>query len=340
MTSSKYRSRQIANSLIAFSMSYERDNLLTRGLGLEHLRELVVRLARPLLRQGASLAYGGSWEDREDNLTLELLRLISAEQEDNSAGGPDSNLPIGKLYNHLPWPHYLRVTPAIEARWIRSCRIIRIDQASAGLSESEIVPDGDADQKTPRVMFNRAVVLSAMRRATMKGMALDIPDASTEAVPPVVARILLGGKLETYSGFLPGIFEEAMVTMAQRKPTYILGGFGGAAETLAKAILDGTTTRPPELTPDWHRKRNKHLDELLSGSASFRMPDGALGTDRSFDELFAFIQSARTDLSGTLYTGLPEAETRELLETRNVATAVRLVRQGLTATNKLMPLPG
>ena len=53
---SRYRSSTMAGKVIALSISYEKDNLLARGMGLEHLRELLVRLARPLLRRGASLA--------------------------------------------------------------------------------------------------------------------------------------------------------------------------------------------------------------------------------------------------------------------------------------------
>ena len=74
--SSKYRSRAIADNVIAFSISYQRENMLARGMGLEHLRELLIRLARPLLRQGASLAYGGHWKETEDNFIYPLLTGI------------------------------------------------------------------------------------------------------------------------------------------------------------------------------------------------------------------------------------------------------------------------
>ena len=45
------RSQAMERRLIAFSISYEEPNLLARGLGLEHLRELLVRLARPIVRR-------------------------------------------------------------------------------------------------------------------------------------------------------------------------------------------------------------------------------------------------------------------------------------------------
>src|SRR5262249_3787574 len=86
-----YRSNVMHRSVVGFSVSYEPRNLLERGLGFEHVRELLLRLARPLLRYSASLAYGGNWEDTPENFTYILLRLISAEQEDSSFGGPDTD---------------------------------------------------------------------------------------------------------------------------------------------------------------------------------------------------------------------------------------------------------
>jgi hypothetical protein len=54
------------------------------------------------------------------------------------------------------------------------------------------------------------------------------------------------------------------------------------------------------------------------------------------DALFAFVQKARSDPSRTLNTGLSDDDTRELLMTRNIATAVRLVCAGL-AKKKGLP---
>ena len=217
--SSKYRSRGSSPRLIGLSISYQRENLLSRGLGLEHLRELLLRLARPLLRQGASLAYGGHWHETEDNFTFDLLRLISAEQEDNSLGGPDTNLVIGRLYNHSPWPGYLDVTPRVEAQWINCCRIVRITQQLAGISDADLVPDSEARSGSDRAILNTAISLSAMRRLAVQGVMIAIPGlASPEAVPPVCAGVILGGKVHGFSGFMPGIFEEALVALEKRMP--------------------------------------------------------------------------------------------------------------------------
>lgn len=332
----KYRSTAMHRNVIAFSISYQRENLLARGLGIEHVRELLIRLARPILRQGASLAYGGNWKETNDNFTYDLLRLISAEQEDNSHGGADTSLQIGVLYNHSSWPHYLGISRRIEAQWINACRIVRVTEQQAGFSATEIASDADLQNKTPRAIFNAAVTRSAMRRLMTASMFIDIPGANApEEIPPVKARILLGGRLAGFSGFLPGLFEEALVTFESNRPLYILGGFGGAAETLAKAILAGGNKCPEELTVDWLTARNPDLANLLEIARGFAMPANARTTKDSLAALFAFLKRARANPSGVLHTGLNDADTRELLTTRDVAVAVKLVRQGLVTTEKL-----
>jgi hypothetical protein len=338
--SSRYRSKAIAENLVALSVSYQRDDLLARGMGLEHLRELLIRLARPLLRQGASLAYGGHWRVADDNFTYDLLNLISAEQEDNSVGGPDTALQIGRLYNHSPWPAYLEITPRIEAQWINACRVVRVSQEQAGLSGSEAVPDDGVDAHAPRTRFNRAVVLSAMRRLQMRETWLEVPGVSPpERVPPVVARILMGGKVDGYSGFLPGLFEESLVTLAAGRPLYVLGGFGGTAQILADAMLATGDARPEELTLDWHLARTPQLERLRASSGDCRLPESAYTTEAQLDALFELIKRARADLVGTLGLGLSTAEAREMMQTREISAAVRLVRKGLQQANKLPILP-
>jgi hypothetical protein len=330
VTTSKYRSRASVTRLIALAISYRRDQLLARGLGLEHLRELMLRIARPMVRQGASLAYGGHWKETEDNFTYDLLRLIAAEQEDNSLGGPDTNLTIGRLYNHAAWPSYLDVTPRIEAQWINSCRVVRITQEMAGIAPADIVPDSEVAKRSDRVIFNSALTLSAMRRLAMTTMTIAVPELPTpEVVPEVAARVMLGGRVTEYSGFLPGLFEEALASLENNSPLYVLGGFGGAAEVIAGALLEPAPIRRDELTVEWHRQKNPAFAKLLELSAQFGMPAGVPGAQELFDRLFGRLLAARANLAATLKTGLDEAATRELLQTRDMRRAVQLVRQGL-----------
>jgi hypothetical protein len=338
MSIRRHRSRAIADKLIAISIAYQRENLLARGLGLEHLRELLLRLVRPLVRQSASLAFAGFWKEVEENFTYDLLRLISAEQEDNSLGGPDTNLTIGRLINHSAWPNYLDITPKIEAQWINCCRIVRVTQRDAGIADADIVPDSEAKSGSDRALLNAAITLSAMRGLMMTGMTISIPDAGSESVPPAVARVVLGGKVAGYRGFLPGIFEEALLTLEHQRPLYVLGGFGGAAEVLARGLLGAGDERLPEFTADWHG-RTPDVARLQKLAGELALPAGIRATGAALDALFALVKQARGDMAGTLRTGLTQLETRELLTTRDVARVVQLVRKGLENQVGLQALP-
>ena len=92
-----------------------------------------------------------------------------------------------------------------------------------------------------------------------------------------------------------------------------------AAERPAEYTLDGLIAGSPAL---------KRLTEL---SAALALPTGARSSAKALDDLFQLIERARSNLAATLNTGLDDAETRELLTTRDMNRAVQLVRKGLDA---------
>ena len=72
--------------------------------------------------------------------------------------------------------------------------------------------------------------LTAMRRAM-----LDRTDA----------RVILGGRLDKYKGSMPGIAEEALLSLESERPVFLIGGFGGCARSVAQALgLAGARAGP------------------------------------------------------------------------------------------------
>lgn len=327
---SRYRTNDLAKSVVAFSAAYQEDNLLARGLGLEHLKELLERLTRTILRKGGNIAYGGYWKKEPQNFTYHLLEIVKAEQEDGSRGGTQQGKPIGKLYNYAAWPYDLEINPTIEANVISTCRIVRFTQKDAGFQPDEIVAVLGTD-KTGRELFNKAVTLSAMRCKMMKGITITLPDLPPEEIPPVTARILLGGKEKGYSGFLPGIVEEALTTFEKGCPVYLLGGFGGATQVLADAILNPGAGWPKELTAKWQVDQSADLGQLQRLSRRFRRPAGIRSMDELLEAVRDFVDKARHNPAEALKTGLDDPETRLLMQTHDIATVVRLVIKGLLA---------
>lgn len=329
MSSRKYRPKGGEQKVIALSISYEREHMLRRGLRIEHLRELLIGLAGTLIRGGANLAYAGHWRDSDDNFTYDLLQLISAEREDRTFATATTRPPLGWLYNHLAWPHYLLVTPQIEAQWINSCRIIRISQADAGIPQTLRASDPLTLAGDNQLALNAAIVLSATRRRATVGMPLAVagmPENQFLRIPKLSARVFLGGKTRGYSGFLPGLFEEALLAFEHSVPMYILGGFGGSAGVLKDALLAAKGTRQPELSLAWHVQNTPEVQKLeaLVSSHPDQLPSGMQSTKKLLDALYKKIDDARGSLASTLNTGLTEAETLELMTTIDIRRAVHL----------------
>jgi SLOG cluster2 len=59
------------------------------------------------------------------------------------------------------------------------------------------------------------------------------------------ARILIGGKESDYKGEMPGVLEEALLTIEAGQPLYLAGGFGGATATIAAAVAGLADRWPP-----------------------------------------------------------------------------------------------
>lgn len=64
------------------------------------------------------------------------------------------------------------------------------------------------------------------------------------------AKVVVGGKVENFMGNMPGIIEEALIAIKAGTPVFLLGGFGGAAELIAKTILGEKIL----LSADWTDK--------------------------------------------------------------------------------------
>lgn len=191
-------------------------------------------------------------------------------------------------------------------------------------------PDDEARKRQD--LWCEAVCLSRMRRFARDGIELSIPDvAQAETIPPIAARIVLGGKVEGYRGFAPGIFEEVLLNLEVRRPLFLLGGFGGASEVLAKALLgEPSGSMPYELTESGQREKTPALANLADVGRTLPLPASVRDTSSLLSDLRTAIMKARMDLPAALNCGLDDADVRQLLTTRNMREALKLVQRGLT----------
>ena len=261
--------RWLKGHVIGISVS-ESEDLLGLGFGREHLREFLMRVSRPLLRAGADMAYGGHFKN--DAFTRDLIGLISDEQRE---GTSDSKPWIGILYNHSAWPYYTDITAEDEAEYIDACRFIPITQELAGLSGDAIISDMPLKKYESRKAINGAIVLSAMRQYMAEGMLLERQGAPSDKIPPVYARIIVGGKTRGFSGILPGLYEEALYCLEKRRPLYILGGYGGAAGKLAGYLTDKLSSADALLEFDAMCESTPEVENLEQKYDSIELPKTA-----------------------------------------------------------------
>jgi hypothetical protein len=134
-------------------------------------------------------------------------------------------------------------------------------RAGETVSADQLVVRPDDKDYPAQALLHGALCLSAMRQLMMRGVSLPIADSERpDAIQPISARIVLGGKLTGYQGFVPGIFEEALLSLESRSPVYLLGGFGGATEALAEALLAApSAAKPDALREAWQRQNTRYL---------------------------------------------------------------------------------
>jgi len=203
----------LARKAIGISISDSPD-MPPLGLSEGHLQDAMAEIARHLLALGARLLYGGDL--RQHGFSELLFQLVSRHRRD-ADDGDDRN----GVTNYLAWPvHILQPAADIEsaaAELEGSAELVclGLDGAPVPMTKRH----GLASQQPTDAEWSDG--LTAMRRTVL---------AESDA------RIVLGGRLIKYKGVMPGIAEEALLSLQHGQPLYLMGGFGGCARDIAETI--------------------------------------------------------------------------------------------------------
>jgi hypothetical protein len=146
------------------------------------------------------------------------------------------------------------------------------------------------------------------RRAILRGSHTDL-DGKT--IGRRVAQVVFGGKLTNFKGVLPGILEEAMIAESFGIGLFVIGGFGGAAEALAR-FLATTEPLPPQMLANFESG-----DEQLATMQKIAL--------ERLSELFSAVRQRRD-----LRNGLTWEENLDLMQSSDGAKIVRLMSKGIS----------
>ena len=202
---------RLAGLRLALSVSNSPD-LDRMGLTETHLRLVLGEVARMVLGQGGTLAYGGSLAPGGYTGLLEEEVLRHGAR------------PERLLLLFIPWSEHRSVPlSALRGRQRalgRFGRMLFLDREGGETAPEEGRGEAAVPEADPAMV---ASSLTAMRRAMTR---------RTDA------RLLLGGRRSGFLGAMPGVMEEASLAIdaAEARPLYVAGGFGGVAFDIARAV--------------------------------------------------------------------------------------------------------
>jgi hypothetical protein len=276
---------------IAVSVS-ENEELEQLGLSKQHLKDIMIEIARYLMANGGTLLYGG-------HLKNEGYTRLFAELSYQYKFLNDTAF---RFVNYFPFPNSKTLTLEIRADFVKQQVEPVIIEIPKHLGEIDINRHYDAENVIED-KFIYSECFSDMRNIMAQNSH---------------ARIVVGGKQSKFLGYMPGIVEEAYYSLKANKPVYIIGGFGGAAKSLSKVICGEL---PKELTNEF-----QYNDEILQNFKKEYQAKASVPMD--YDELIHFFKQFNLEVFSEL-NGLSIDENLVLFESQNIHEIVFLIMKGL-----------
>jgi hypothetical protein len=312
--------RTLAKVPIVLSIS-ESGDCEQYGVFPEQLNAAHIEISRQLLVRGACLEYGGHLGN--DGYTVALFNMV---REYSAISGLP---PAARIVNDVGWPLPLRTLPAAELAKHQAVAIYRRVPQPSGVEDLEPTtfkaePHAFPADDTPEHRYAWARGMTAMREFQARRTCPNDKPSSTSQ-PPAVARIVLGGKVglstngRWYSGRIPGVVEEALISLRLGQPVYVLGAYGGAA-ALVIDLIEGRVRA--DFTWEFHRQAPQ-----AEGMRRIYETRGPVWED--YPAMAKFFADLGVEGLASL-NKLSVDENRELFRCRDVPRAIDLLLCGLT----------
>jgi hypothetical protein len=136
------------------------------------------------------------------------------------------------------------------------------------------------------------------------------------------ARLVVGGKLENFSGVIPGVIEETYLSLKRGKPLFLIGGFGGAARAVCDQ-LRGIVR--PEFTDAFSARTVRDYAACKELFAAHKV-----GFE-SMQDIGELISSKAPALSKAMNNGLNDEDNLELMRCKDAQRVFELVMKGTAA---------
>ena len=198
--------------IVAISIS-ESPDLEDYGLIEYQLKEAMGEFALYILSSGMNLAYGGDL--RKEGFVELLMELIARYHSYEVPSG------MPRAMNYFAWPvhicmHFEELNK-MHSEYGGPVEFVLLDRDGGRLNMHDrlklVPPELSDDDWSKGLTMMREIMCN-----------------ETDA------RIVLGGKVEGYKGCMPGIAEEALMSLRAGQALFLLGGFGGCARDISKTL--------------------------------------------------------------------------------------------------------
>ncbi|SEL70104.1 hypothetical protein [Parapedobacter koreensis] len=193
---------------IAISVS-ENEDLELLGFTNQHLNDVSIEIARYITANGATAMYGGDL--RVGGFTYFFSELSNQYQRESDKSH--------RFVNYFVFPNTKAITPEVR---------IEFHQKKIEIKEVKSPPSIEVEEERdyyPWISIEDRYVYCECFKEMRLQMAKDSD-----------ARILVGGKVSKFLGYIPGVIEEALLTLKEDKPVFLVGGFGGATAKLISLL--------------------------------------------------------------------------------------------------------
>lgn len=256
------------------------------------LKSMWSGVSRRLFREGASVIYGGRVDGEPTSLTSVLTELtLASEPLPRHPDEPADARGMHRLhvFGALPAANH----PATADKW---AQFVRCRPAPASAAPDAVV---------------KAVDLFQMRLYMARNS---------------VACVAMGGKIEGWSGRMPGLLEELILAALHGRPVYVVGGPDMAVGSIGTLLnLDSIWAG----TPAWLLEPGPRDEAVRAHADLFRWP-GAEDAPLTAADAVETLRRFALGSPGWIDNGLTEDENRALFATDDATRATDLIVQGLT----------
>ncbi len=203
-------------------------------------------VAHKLWNEGATLSYAGRWAAGRRGWLMKFL------QQELHKRPPEPSAVLRRRTNPDPWLESFLDNTKTERALV-----------------NEAISVDDRNQMGLRVTFAAFLTAEERRLDRWLRSGLEHFRRRLAVTDSSVARFVVAGVRHGYYGRFPGVPEEIMLSLAQGKPIYIAGGFGGAAADVGSLL---GLAHPHKGEPTWLHAEPTANEHLLKSVADKLKP--------------------------------------------------------------------